>query len=134
MHISPRTFGIVILVITLAGCAGRSPQPVALVQPTDPQMDCAAISIEAQANNAKLQALGGEQGNKVAQNVTAGVVGLFIWPVWFAMDFQGAADKEEVAINSRNQYLAVMAQQRHCGAPTPSPGVAPAPSVPFRGS
>jgi hypothetical protein len=82
-------------------------------------MDCAAISIEAQANNAKLQSLGGEQSNKVAQNVAAGVAGLFIWPLWFAMDFQGSADKEEAAINSRNQYLAVMAQQRHCGVVLP---------------
>jgi hypothetical protein len=105
------------LVAALGACAGRPPQPVALIQPTDPNMDCAAISIEAQANNAKLQSLGGEQGNKVAQNVAAGVAGLFIWPLWFAMDFQGSADKEEAAINSRNQYLAVMAQQRRCGAP-----------------
>ena len=121
-----------ILIIGLAGCAGRSAQPVAIVQPTDPQMDCAAISIEAQANNAKLQALGAEEGNKVGQNVAAGVVGLFIWPVWFAMDFQGAADKEEAAINSRNQYLAVMAQQRHCGAPAAPQPIAP--TTPYRGS
>jgi hypothetical protein len=131
MHISPYTLVAALLIVGLGACAGRAPQPVAIVQPTDPLMDCAAISIEAQANNAKLQALGGEQGNKVAQNVTAGVVGLFIWPVWFAMDFQGAADKEEAAINSRNQYLAVMAQQRHCGGPAPPPSVPP---VPYRGS
>jgi hypothetical protein len=92
-------------------------------------MDCAAISIEAQANNTKLQSLGGEQGNKVAQNVAAGVAGLFIWPLWFAMDFQGSADKEEAAINSRNQYLAVMAQQRRCGAPHPAVAATTAPSI-----
>lgn len=134
MHVSPYTLAAAVLVVGLGACAGRAPQPVALVTPMDPQMDCAAISIEAQANNTKLQALGGEQGNKVAQNVAAGVVGLFIWPVWFAMDFQGSADKEEAALNSRNQYLAVMAQQRRCGAPAAPPGVAPAPMVPFRGS
>src|SRR5260370_19918989 len=127
MSFSPFRCGAAVLVIALAGCAGRAPQPVAIVQPTDPLMDCAAISIEAQANNAKLQALGGEQGNKVAQNVAAGVVGLFIWPVWFAMDFQGSADKEEAAINSRNQYLAVMAQQRHSGCPVPPPPPPPTP-------
>ena len=131
---SPYSFAAAILVIGLGACAGRSPQPVALVQPTDPLMDCAAISIEAQANNAKLQSLGGEEGNKVAQNVAAGVAGLFIWPLFFAMDFQGSADKEEVALNGRNQYLAVMAQQRHCGAPSPLPSVAPVPTAPYRGS
>jgi hypothetical protein len=134
MHISPYAFDAVILIVSLSACAGRAPQLVAIVQPTDPQMDCAAISFAAQANNAKLQALGAEEGNKVGQNVAAGVVGLFIWPVWFAMDFQGAADKEEAAINARNQHLAVMAQQRHCGAPEPVPSAAPATQAPYRGA
>jgi hypothetical protein len=129
MNFSLRTLCTIILSITLVGCAGRPPQPVAIVQATDSYMDCAAISIEAQANNAKLQSLGGEQGNKVAQNVAAGVAGLFIWPLWFAMDFQGSADKEEAAINSRNQYLAVMAQQRRCGAPHPAVAATTAPSI-----
>ena len=120
------------LVLALSACAGRAPQPVAVVQPQDRFMDCAAISAEAQANNAQLQHLGAEQGNKVGQNVAAGVVGLFIWPVWFAMDFQGAADKEEVALNSRNQYLATMAMQRNCGAPQqPGPQPVPPPPQPY---
>jgi hypothetical protein len=37
------------------------------------------------------------------------VAGLFIWPLWFAMDFQGAATKEEVALQSRQEYLATLA-------------------------
>jgi hypothetical protein len=52
----------------------------------------------------------------VAQNIAAGVVGLFIWPVWFGMDFQGAAGKEVDALNSRQQYLATLAEERNCGA------------------
>jgi hypothetical protein len=100
----------------VVGCAGRSPQPVAVVQPSDRFMDCPAISAEAQANNIKLQELAGEQGSKTAQNVAAGVVGLFIWPVWFAMDFQGTASSETNALSSRNQCLATLADQRHCGA------------------
>lgn len=116
MHISKK-IGAAFLVMALGGCAGRAPQPVAIVQPTDQIMDCAAISIEAQANNYKLQQLGVESSNKVGQNVAAGVAGLFIWPLWFAMDFQDAAGKEVAAINSRNQYLAAMATQRRCGAP-----------------
>jgi hypothetical protein len=112
------SIAIAILGVLLTACAGRAPNPVAVVQPQDHFMDCPAISAEAQANNAKLRDLGGEEGNKVAQNVAAGVVGLFIWPVWFGMDFQGAADKEETALNSRNQYLATMASQRNCGGPT----------------
>ena len=48
-----------------------------------------AIAAEIQANSQKVQDLGSEEGSKVAQNVAAGVAGLFIWPLWFAMGFQG---------------------------------------------
>jgi len=57
-------------------------------------MSCQAIQAESRGNNSKISELGGEQGAKTAQNVAAGVAGLFIWPLWFAMDFQGAATKE----------------------------------------
>ena len=100
----------------LGGCAGRAPQPIAVVQPQDHYSDCTAIEAEVQANNQKLQALGSEEGAKVAQNVAAGVAGLFVWPLWFAMDFQGAAGKEETALQSRQQYLGELAGQRRCGA------------------
>jgi len=106
----------VLLLAAVAGCAGRAPQPVAVVQPQDRYADCPAIIAEVQANNKKIQDLAGEQGGKVAQNIAAGVVGLFIWPVWFGMDFQGAAGKEVDALNSRQQYLATLAEERNCGA------------------
>ena len=75
-------------------CMGRAPQPVAVIQPQDQFMD---------------------NGWKVAQNVAAGVGGVFIWPLWFAMDFQGTADKEATALQSRQQYLGALAVQKRCG-------------------
>ena len=72
------------------------------------------------ANNKTIQGLGSEEGGKVAQNVAAGVAGLFIWPLWFAMDFQGAASKEEVALQSRQEYLATLAVLKGCAAPAPA--------------
>ena len=103
----------------LAGCAGRAPNPVPIVQPTDAFADCTAILIEAQTNNQKMASLAGDQGEKTAQNVAAGVVGLFIWPVWFAMDFQGSAGIEIEALQARQQYLAARAAQQHCTAAMP---------------
>ncbi len=107
----------VVVVVGAGGCAGRAPAPVAVVQAQDRYMDCPAILIEVQANNKRLQELASEEGWKTAQNVGAGVAGLFIWPLWFGMDFQGTAGKEAAAIQSRQQYLAVLAEQRHCGEP-----------------
>src|SRR5205823_3151563 len=42
------------------------------------------------------------------------------------MAFQGATDKEAAAQNSRQQYLAVLAEQRQCGAPQPPRPLPPA--------
>ena len=118
--------GLLCGVLMLAGCAGRAPEPVAVVQPGDRELDCPAIQAEIVANNKTVQGLGSEEGAKVAQNVAAGVVGLFIWPLWFAMDFQGAAGKEEAALQSRQDYLATLAIQRGCAGPGPLPAQASA--------
>ena len=108
------------VVVCLGACAGRAPAPVAVVQSQDRYMDCAAINAEVQANTKRIAELGSEEGSKVAQNVAAGVVGIIIWPVWFGMDFQNAAGKEVAALQSRQQYLATLAEQR-CGAVPPVP-------------
>ena len=128
----------IILLIAFAtmatACAGRAPAPVAIVQPQDRFMDCAAITAEAQANTKRVQELGSEEGGKVAQNIAAGVVGLFIWPVWFAMDFQGAASKEVAALQARQQYLGTMAEQKGCTTAQPAPVPPPPPPPPAAGA
>jgi len=82
-------------------------------------MDCAAIVAEVDSNNKRVQELASEEGVKVAQNVVAGAAGLFVPILWFGMDWQGAASKEAAALQSRQQYLAVLADNRHCGSPEP---------------
>ena len=104
--------------LAVSACAGRAPNPVAVVQPLDRDLTGPAIYAEVSANDAKISELGKEQGGKVAQNVAAGVAGLFIWPLWFAMDFQGSAGKEIQALQSRQQYLATLAEQRNCAKPS----------------
>ncbi len=105
------------LALLLGACAGRAPAPVAVVQPMDETMDCAAIQAEVAANSQRMAALGTESGAKVAQNVVAGVAGaIFILPL-FLMDFQGAAGIDERALQSRNAYLATLARSR-CRTPT----------------
>jgi len=61
--------------LVLAGCAGRAPQPVSLIQASDSAMDCTAIASEAENNNRRVAQLAEEQGLKVAQNVAAGRLG-----------------------------------------------------------
>lgn len=107
---------LAMLGIALVGCAGHDPAPIATVQAQDAYADCTMVRAEIEANNAKVTQLANEQGWKVAQNVGAGVVGLVIWPVWFGMDFKDAAGKEAAALEARQKYLTVLAEQR-CAAP-----------------
>jgi hypothetical protein len=99
-------------ILSISACAGRSPNPVAVSQIQDPTMSCAAIQAEMNANNNTVRDLSEEGGAKVAQNIAAGVAGVLIWPLWFAMDFQDAAGKETVALNNRNVYLGSLAATR----------------------
>ena len=109
----------------LCACAGRSPQLVAVVQPTDRFMDCAAVMVEVEANNKQVQQLADEKGLKTAQNVAAGVAGFVVPVLWFGMDWQGTQDKEIAALQSRQQYLAMLAEQKRCGVePEPPPQAA----------
>ena len=113
--------------IALAGCAGRDPQPIATVQPQDQYADCGMIRAEIEANNVKVKELADEQGWKVAQNVGAGVVGIVLWPVWFGMDFKGAAGKDAAALEARQKFLTELAVERCRPAPSRPPQRKPSP-------
>lgn len=109
-------FGVLIATVVslgLAACAGRDPEPIQTVLPSDAQASCTQIRAEIEANNLKVKALADEQGLKVAQNVAAGVGGFLTFGLtWFAMDAKGAASKDVAALQSRQQYLAVLAQEK----------------------
>jgi hypothetical protein len=111
-----RAWLVAVFAATLGACAGRDPQPIATVQATDTYASCTQIYAEIQANNIRVQELADEQGLKVAQNVAAGVAGLVIWPLWFGMDFKGAASKEVTALQARQQFLTTLATER-CATP-----------------
>jgi len=96
----------------LGGCAGRPPQPVATVQPQDAAANCTMLRAEIEANNIKITELAADRGIKVAQNVVAGVAGVFIPVLWFGMDWQGTAGTELAALNARQQYLTTLATER----------------------
>jgi hypothetical protein len=80
-------------------------------------MDCTALQAEMSDYVNRKGELGKEKGNKVAQNIVAGTVGLVLFfPALFLMDFQDAASTELKAMEAREAYLATLAAQR-CGAP-----------------
>jgi hypothetical protein len=92
--------------------------------------DCAMINAEILANNQRAEALASEQNAKIVQNVAAGVVGVVVWPVWFAMDAKGAASTDAAALQARQQYLSGLAAQRCAPAAPPPTAAATKPAKP----
>lgn len=103
---------LVLSCLSLGACAGRDAAQIASVQPQDAYSNCTMIRAEIEANNIRATQLASEQGLKVAQNVAAGVVGLVIWPVWFGMDFKGAAGQDIANLQARQQFLRTLASER----------------------
>jgi hypothetical protein len=95
-----RTLWIISVALAPAACAGRGAAPVATVQQQDAYSDCSMINAEIQANNKRAEELASEQNAKVVRNVAAGVVGIVVWPVWFAMDAKGAASTDAAALKA----------------------------------
>ena len=116
-----RVLFLVVCAASLTACAGRDPEPIPTVQPSDTYASCTQVRAEIEANNVKVKALADEQGLKVAQNVITGVGGIFtLGLTWFGMDFKGAANKDVAALQARQQYLAVLAEEK-CAPPRPAP-------------
>lgn len=101
-----------LVALAASGCAGRDAAQIASVQPQDAYSNCTMIRAEIEANNLRANQLASEQGLKVAQNVAAGVVEIVIWPVWFGMDFKGAASQDITNLQARQQFLTTLATER----------------------
>jgi len=115
------------LVAALSACAGRSPSPVATSQAQDAYLACPALHSEIASNNQRIQQLSREKSGKPAQNVAAGVAGVLIWPIWFAMDFQGTQNIEINALQGRNNTLAALTTTK-CATVVTAPPAAPTPA------
>ena len=69
------------------------------------------IRSEIEANNLEAEKLAEENHAKIAQNVAAGVAGVVVWPVWFAMDAKGAAGTEMDAPKARAAISVSLAER-----------------------
>ena len=100
------------LALVLAGCAGRSADPVSVVRPYDERLSCGAIKAEISQNNREIERISNERGWKFAQNVGAGIGAIVFFPAVVLMDLQGTQGIELQALNNRQHRLADLASYR----------------------
>jgi hypothetical protein len=131
-----RMISLAVLAVALGACAAapvpdaqqaapaspplRDLKPVTTVRPQDSTTSCAELEQEIQANNLQVTQLAKENGWRLTQNNNAGGNGVFVWPVWFAMDFKGASNIAAASLQARQQHLATIVGQRCAEAAPPS--------------
>ncbi len=112
---NPRCAISLIAALGLASCAGRSANPVAVVQPYDGQLSCVQLMAETQTNEIRVQGLVGEKDSANDGNVAIGIVGgLLFWPALFALDLSDAEKVEMEALRARNTHLAGVMTRKGC--------------------
>jgi hypothetical protein len=102
--------------LALAGCGGRTAQPIASVLTQDQQLNCEQIQSEIAGNEGRIASLAHEERRAHNANIAIGVVGaVLFWPALFALDTTNTEQVEMNALRQRNSMLLMMSGQRSCG-------------------
>jgi hypothetical protein len=104
---------VIALCAILAGCAEPLQSPPSLFRNSDRSLSCEAIVVEVANNNRAIELEGNRKYLPVYRNITvkAGATVLAIY--WFGPNF-GTDDPKLFYLQNRQQYLSVLATQRHC--------------------
>lgn len=103
------------LLLVLAGCAGRSPQPIDVQQSADRSLTCPVIEAEMAGNKARVAQLVKEDDEASDMNITIGALaaGLFP-PALLATDVSDAQEVEISALHDRNTHLETLRVHKGC--------------------
>ncbi len=107
------TATIVLSIMSLSACGGRTPNPVMVSQFGDNEKSCEALVYEIQNAENEIQRLL-PKTDKTGQNVALGVAGWFLLVPWFFMDFKNAEATEYQALRQRHQHLTSLAISKKC--------------------
>lgn len=104
-------------VLLVAGCGGRTANPVMVAQYGDYQKSCRALEFEMTTIQGEIQRLL-PKSDKTGSNVALGVAGWFLLVPWFFMDFKNAEQTEYEAYRQRYNHLASIAIDKRCKVKT----------------
>jgi len=107
------TLSLVLPLTLLAGCAGKTPNPVQVYQPDDEYLNCSQIKEELNNNQAEMYRLY-PKTKKLGKNVVLGVTGYFLIVPLFFMDFSDAEKIEIDAFQKRDAHLQQLGEQKGC--------------------
>lgn len=104
----------IVVVVMVAGCAGREANLEAEIKPGDANLTCEQISAERTRIRSKVAKLIPET-DKTGANAALGVSGFFLAGVpWLFMDLSKAEQQEIQAYRDRDSHLEVLAIKKKC--------------------
>mgnify|MGYP006148154555 FL=1 len=98
----------------LLGCAGKTAQPIRVIEITDSSLTCAQLL----ANIYNLESSGAElagQTNKMGRNAALAVAGALTIVPYFFMDLKQGEAIELNAVRARHMHLSKLYQTNKCG-------------------
>ena len=103
------------LLLALAACAGRNPEPIEVRQSADRGLSCPMIEAEMDGNKGRIAELVKEDDEASDMNITIGALaaGLFP-PALLASDVSDAQEVEISALHDRNSHLETLRVHRGC--------------------
>ena len=112
------------LIIPLAACAGRLPDPIEVEQAGDFSLTCVALSAELEGNRGKHGFLYERERAEEAENLSVGALAFVLSPaIFFGLDLSDANEDEMAALDERRERLLALMAGRGCHAqelaPTP---------------
>ncbi len=114
-----KIISVLISVVLLSACAGKTPNPIPQRQPGDESLSCSALKQELMDNQTKITHLIPKQ-NKTGKNVGLGIAGAFLIVPWFFMDFSDAERIEIQSYQLRDNWLRTLSAQKKCSALPPA--------------
>ena len=112
-QLAKKTVSIIITVAFITGCAGRTPNPVAVNQYGERDRSFTLLKANWLLIDAEVSRLL-PASDKTAKNVALGIAGWFLLVPWFFMDFSQAEQTEINALRQRHNHLVILVGEKDC--------------------
>ena len=106
---------LLIVAITMVGCAGTAPNPIATYLPGDEKKSCSSLKAEVANIDKQILQKQSKKKSKDSGNVLWFISGFFLIVPWFFMDVKGSEEVEVEALQARKDALIVIAADKDCG-------------------
>ncbi len=105
---------LILLMLNISACGGKTASPVMITQYNDDNLSCKQLKYEMNHIQSEIQNLL-PKTDKTVKNVALGVAGAFLLVPWFFMDFKNGEQQEYDAYRHRYNHLARIASDKECG-------------------